>query len=98
MFLVIFVAVATHGYFSSQIKKGEQGTTGAGVRGKLRTRADMEFLSSTESYKLEGKFNNFLFLKRCFTKLLEGCFISFAKNSNREFIWFLQMPLIMSSI
>jgi len=54
---------------------------GVGVRRKLETRANTEFLSSNESYQLERNFSNFLFARRCFTKLLEGCFIFFAKKN-----------------
>ena len=73
---------------------------GGGRLRKCDTRVDIEFLSSTESYGLEGRFRIFLLLTICFTnKLLEGCFIFFlfAKNFNRVFICQVPRDVLMSS-
>ena len=45
--------------------------------------ADIEFLSTEETYELERQFTKFLLLRSSFTKLLETSFLSFCQKKSK---------------
>jgi len=61
--------------------KKQNKARGGGSQGKTRNQGRYGVSIKHEKLQVGQKFSNFLFLRRCFTKLLEGHFISFAKKT-----------------